>query len=131
MQKLFTASVLANDDQRDLALLRTSARACTPLELADLANSAVGSEVYAIGNPLGLLAGTVTRGIISAFRTSEDGIRYIQLDASVNPGNSGGPLVDRDGRVLGVTTFKVEGHEGLNFAVSSTEIRKAFDRFLH
>jgi serine protease Do len=54
----------------------------------------------------------------------------LQIDAAINPGNSGGPLVDRNGDVLGVTTFKVKGFEGLNFAVASSEITKAFARYL-
>jgi S1-C subfamily serine protease/uncharacterized membrane protein YfbV (UPF0208 family) len=128
-RKLFTASVLAKDDKRDLALLRTNARSCTPLQLGNPDHAAVGEEIYAIGDPLGL-SGTVTRGIISAFRTARNGVHYIQLDATVNPGNSGGPVVSRSGLVLGVTRFKMEGYEGLNFAVASSEIKSAFGRFL-
>jgi serine protease Do len=57
--------------------------------------------------------------------------RYIQIDATINPGNSGGPLLGADGAVIGVTTFKVRGFEGLNFAVAANEIRGAFGQFLH
>ena len=59
------------------------------------------------------------------------GVGYIQVDATLNPGNSGGPLVNRNGEVLGVDTFKVKGFEGLNFAVASPEIRNAFGRDIH
>lgn len=128
-RRLFTAQILAKDDGRDLALLRSNARSCSPLTLEDSDNAAIGQEVYAIGNPLGL-SSTVTRGIVSAWRNDNNGVRYIQLDASVNPGNSGVPLVSRTGRVLGVNTFKVRGFEGLNFAVASSEIKKAFERFV-
>lgn len=129
-RRLFTAQVLSKDDGRDLALLRSNARTCSALTLEDSRKAAIGQEVYAIGNPLGL-SGTVTRGIISALRKDNNGVQYIQLDASVNPGNSGGPLISRSGKVLGVNTFKVRGFEGLNFAVAASEIKNAFEQFLH
>ena len=73
--------------------------------------------MLAIGSPLGL-QNTVTRGIVSAVRTT-GGVELIQTDAAVNPGNSGGPLLDRDGRVIGVTTLNVlRGAESLGFAVA-------------
>jgi S1-C subfamily serine protease len=128
-KRLFTATVLATDEKRDLALLTSNAHSCTPLSLGDSSRATVGQEIYTVGNPLGL-SDTVTRGIISAVRTSSDGVRYLQIDATINPGNSGGPLIDRNGEVLGVTTFKVRGFEGLNFAVASSEITSAFDRYL-
>jgi S1-C subfamily serine protease len=128
-KKLYTAQVLAKDDQRDLALLSTNAHTCGFLELEETEKPHVGQEVFAIGSPLGL-AGTVTRGIVSAMRTTSSGIHYIQLDATINPGNSGGPLLSRSGRVLGINTFKLKGYEGLNFAVLSSEVRGSFGRFL-
>jgi S1-C subfamily serine protease len=124
-KRLFTAQVLAKDSGRDLALLRSNARVCTPLPLDNSNGPAVGQEVYAIGNPLGF-SGTVTRGIVSALRQDSGGIQYVQLDATINPGNSGGPLISRTGTVLGVNTFKVRGFEGLNFAVAAKEIKNAF-----
>jgi putative serine protease PepD len=72
------------------------------LQLAPPGDVRVGQEVVAVGSPLGL-QNTVTRGIVSAIR-KEDGVTLVQSDASINPGNSGGPLVDRRGRVVGVTT---------------------------
>ena len=113
---------------RDLAILTTNAPECFALELENT-NAGIGTEVFAIGNPLGL-EGTVTKGIVSATRTISSGIKYIQIDAGLNPGNSGGPLVNQRGRVLGVNTFKLKGYEGLNFAVASDEVRAAFGRFL-
>ncbi len=124
----FTAQLVAKDEGRDLALLRTNAPFCTALPLEDSNRAIVGQEVYAIGSPAGL-SGTVTRSIISALRKM-DGTEYIQLDASVNPGNSGGPLITKSGKVVGVNTFKVRGSQGLNFAVASNEIRKAFGQLL-
>jgi len=125
---LYLGQVLARDAERDLAILTTNAPNCFALELED-ANAAIGTEVFAIGNPLGL-QGTVTKGIVSATRTIPSGIKYIQIDAGLNPGNSGGPLVNQRGRVLGVNTFKLRGYEGLNFAVASDEVRAAFGRLL-
>src|SRR6516164_6734535 len=112
-KKLFTAQVLASDDLRDLALLSTNARSCNPLQLEEAEKPHVGQEIFAIGSPLGL-SGTVTKGIVSATRTTASGIHYIQLDATINPGNSGGPLLSRSGKVLGINTFKLKGFEGLN-----------------
>jgi S1-C subfamily serine protease len=128
-KKIYVAQVLAKDLDRDLALLSTTARSCTVLPLGNSDARAIGQDVYAIGNPLGL-TGTVTKGIISAFR-SVSGVSYIQIDATINPGNSGGPLLAVDGNVLGVATFKLKGFEGLNFAVSSNEVKLAFSQFLH
>jgi S1-C subfamily serine protease len=128
-RKLYTAQVLAKDSERDLALLSTNAHTCNFLELEGAEMPHVGQEVFAIGSPLGL-SGTVTRGIVSAMRTTSSGIHYIQLDATINPGNSGGPLLSRSGKVLGINTFKLKGFEGLNFAVLSSEVRSSFARFL-
>ena len=77
----------------------------------------VGSPVMALGSPLGL-DGTVTVGIVSAFR-SLDGSEYLQFSAPVSPGNSGGPVIDEKGRVVGVTAAKVvyTGAEGLSLAI--------------
>jgi hypothetical protein len=77
----------------------------------------VGEEVLAIGSPLGVLQGTVTRGIVSAVRTI-GGLIFVQTDAAINPGNSGGPLVDGAGRVIGITTEKITAGESLGFAIA-------------
>jgi Trypsin-like peptidase domain len=124
---LFVGQVISEDADRDLALLSSNATGCLSLEMTDDKVS-LGDEVFAIGNPLGL-EGTVTKGVVSASR-EVGGIRYVQIDASLNPGNSGGPLVRRDGKVIGVNTFKLKGYEGLNFAVSSGEVQASFGRFL-
>jgi hypothetical protein len=83
----------------------------------------VGQEVLAVGSALGVLTNTVTRGIVSGVRNA-GGVTLIQTDAAVNPGNSGGPLVDRQGWVLGVTTLKMVGEaESLSFAVAADHAR--------
>lgn len=78
-----------------------------------------GDEVYAIGAPLGL-SESVSKGIISNCDRTIKGVKFIQTDAAVNAGNSGGPLINKKGEVVGLLTFKIsaEGVEGLNFALS-------------
>ena len=103
----------------DIAVIRATARPETiqVLQLGSADAVRAGQEVLAIGSPLGL-QNTVTRGIVSAIRTA-GGVELIQTDAAINPGNSGGPLLDRDGRVIGVTTLKLQrGAESLGFAVA-------------
>lgn len=106
----------------DLAVVRVpdaprAAPALQVLELGAIDAVRPGQEVIAIGSPLGL-RNTVTRGIVSGLRVA-GGVRLIQTDAAINPGNSGGPLLDRGGRVVGVTTLKVsQGAESLGFAVA-------------
>lgn len=126
---LSVANVVAADSTRDLALLRTSAKGCHQLAIDITGHVKVGEEVFAIGAPMGL-TNTVTKGIVSALRQTDSGVSYIQADASVNPGNSGGPLLTRSGKVIGVNTFKLKGAQGLNFAVSASEIVKAFGPYL-
>lgn len=127
-KKILVGIILAKDPHRDLALLGTNAKSCNRLELGTGTAPAVGQDVFAIGDPLGLTS-TVTKGIISAFRTTDDGVHYLQIDAALNPGNSGGPLVARDGRVLGINTFGFKGAQGLNFAISAAELKTAFGRY--
>ena len=78
----------------------------------------VGQEVIAIGSALGVLSNTVTRGIVSAVRRA-GAVTLIQTDAALNPGNSGGPLVDRNGIVVGINTLGQRSAEGVAFAVAS------------
>lgn len=126
-RRLYLGQVLSVDSRRDLAILTTNAPSCQPLELGDSEQAQLGEEIFAIGNPVGL-QGTVTKGIVSARRTL-DSVNYVQIDATLNPGNSGGPLVSQSGEVIGVNTFKLKGYEGLNFAIGSNEVRSAFGRF--
>ena len=91
----------------------------------------VGDAVYAIGFPLSdVLQGapTLTRGVVSAIRTGESGVSYIQTDAAMNPGNSGGALVDQDGNLVGITTFGIRDSTLLNFAVSSDTLSEFLAR---
>lgn len=81
-----------------------------------------GQEVIVIGSALGTLQNSVSRGIVSGLRTS-GGVTLVQSDAAANPGNSGGPMLDRAGRVVGVLTAGYRGQQGLNFAVSIDHAR--------
>ena len=98
-------------------------------KLADSDDVVVGEKVIAIGNPLGL-SYTVTEGIVSAVnREGPNGLKdYIQTDVTLNPGNSGGPLINRDGEVIGVANFKVGGAEALGFALESNVVRETVNR---
>ena len=128
-RKLFVAQVITVDTDRDLALLRSNVQSCTPHPLEDTTKMSVGQDIFAVGYPLEL-SDTVTKGIVSAIKTTGNGIRLIQADGAINPGNSGGPLINSSGIVLGVNTFKRRGSEGLNFAIASVEIKNASGRFL-
>jgi serine protease Do len=121
------AQVLGADAATDIALLKVSARALPALRLGSAQNVAVGDAVIAIGNPFGL-GQSVSAGIISARgRTLEDDpyIDFLQTDAAINHGNSGGPLLAVDGTVVGVTSviFSPTGASiGLGFAIPAETI---------
>ncbi|MGE3273984.1 MAG: S1C family serine protease [Vicinamibacterales bacterium] len=106
------------DPRRDIAVLRIRPFNALPvLRLADSDSLEVGQEAVAVGNPKGL-EHTVTAGLVSGFRQWE-GYRVIQISVPISPGSSGGPLFDRFGRVIGITTAQLrgEGTQNLNFAV--------------
>lgn len=111
-----SVSVLATDERRDLAIIHIAAYDTTAVDLGNSNSVAVGEPVVVVGSPLGL-EGTVTAGILSAVRDSGDGFKVLQTDAAVNPGNSGGPLINGKGQAIGVVSFKLRSSVGLNFAV--------------
>jgi S1-C subfamily serine protease len=120
------ATVLRNDPERDLALLKANAGSNYPtLPLGDSDKAVQGEPVITIGSPVGL-EGTVTRGIISAIRKAPNGVTYIQIDAAINQGNSGGPLLNKAGQVIGITTAKHSqpGTERLGFATAINDARR-------
>lgn len=133
----YKARVLAADKNHDLALIKIDAPDLTPVTLSDSRGLMVGQKVYAIGNPFGL-NGTMTRGIISAIRSVrgpqgnpiEDAI---QTDAAVNPGNSGGPLLNSRGEVIGITTMiasnGAEQSSGIGFAIPINTARAILDDY--
>ena len=108
----------------DIALLKISGDYHS-LELGDSDDIQIGEKVIAIGNPLGLQF-SVSEGIVSAVdREGSNGMSvYIQTDAALNPGNSGGPLINKQGEVIGINNFKVGGGENLGFALESNYIKE-------
>jgi S1-C subfamily serine protease len=115
-----TGDVVRVDKRRDVALIKSAPRAGRqPLALRR-ETPAVGDAVFAIGTPLDpSLQNTVTKGIVSANRIL-DGFAYIQSDVGVDHGNSGGPLIDDKGRVIGITVIKIapdDGQRGLNLFI--------------
>jgi serine protease Do len=96
------ADVIRISTVRDIALIKTQVRSRSPLRL-EPGTMPVGRTVFAVGAPLDRkYQGTVTRGVVSASRII-DGLSYVQSDVTVNPGNSGGPLLNESGSVVGVT----------------------------
>ena len=132
--KTYDATVVGTDPSTDIAVLDVDAPASAlePLSLADSSKLEVGDGVVAIGSPFGLEQ-TVTSGIVSALHrqiTAPNDFAIddaIQTDAAINHGNSGGPLLDMSGRVIGVTS-QIEsesgGNDGVGFAVSSNTVKR-------
>lgn len=121
--KDYTALVVGEDDDSDIAILKIEASGLTPAVMGDSDSLTVGEEVVAVGNPLGELGGTVTNGIISALNRSVTvegkSMTLIQTNASVSPGNSGGGLFNMAGELIGIVNAKSSDSdaEGLGFAI--------------
>jgi len=120
-KETLTMELIGFNERLDIALLKISGNQ-EFLEFELSKNVEIGEKVIAIGNPLGL-SFSVSEGIVSAKdRSGLNDIRgYIQTDAALNPGNSGGPLINTDGKVIGINNFKVQG-ENLGFALQSEYI---------
>ncbi len=126
----YRAKLIGADGTSDLAVLKIEADGLTAAALGDSDALEVGEKVVAIGNPLGENAGSVTSGIVSGLNRELEGfsLKYIQTDAAFNPGNSGGPLVDMNAKVVGINTLKSTlagfddygipiGSEGIGYAI--------------
>jgi len=127
-EKTFQAKIIGNDPETDLALLKVNENNLPYVELGNSDELQVGEWVLAIGNPLGLTH-TVTAGIVSAKGRNFPGLNqkqpyqdFIQTDAAINRGNSGGPLVNMSGKVVGINSIIFSpsgGNIGIGFAISS------------
>ena len=126
----YTAELVGSDEINDIAVLKVKAPGLKKVTIGDSSVIEVGSFVNVIGNPLGELTFTMTRGIISAvdrsINTGEYNITTFQIDAAVNSGNSGGPAFDDRGAVIGVVSAKyaASGVEGLGFCIPINDAMK-------
>ncbi|MBI5499477.1 MAG: trypsin-like peptidase domain-containing protein [Deltaproteobacteria bacterium] len=128
------AKLVGRDDRIDLAVLDIDVEGLAPLELGDSDGVQVGDYVVAIGNALGL-SNTVTAGIISAVgrevQADTPGYAdFIQTDASINQGNSGGPLVDLEGRAIGINTMITAEGQGIGFAVPINMVKQVLPQIV-
>ncbi|MCA9197886.1 MAG: trypsin-like peptidase domain-containing protein [Planctomycetales bacterium] len=129
------AKVIAVDPANDLAVLQVSQRNLIAAEWADSDVLNEGALVWAIGSPFGLTR-TITSGIVSSKSRTQFGGRaiqdFIQTDVALNPGNSGGPLVNVDGKVVGINTGIIgEPYKGISFAIPGNLARNAFDDMMN
>ena len=135
----YEARYVAGDERNDLAVLKVELTGLPAATFGDSDQLAVGDRVYAIGNPLGVeLRGTLTDGIVSAINRDVwvDGrtMTLVQTNAALNSGNSGGPLINAYGQVVGINTIKMSSSysniEGLGFAIPSASIRRLVNDLL-
>jgi len=129
----YNASLIDWSWDYDIALLKVKGKdgyKFPAMEFGSIDDVMVGDEVYVLGSPMGLDF-SITKGILSSKHRA--GIRndeindYIQMDAALNPGNSGGPIINRDGRVIGLATFGYLFLEGLNFALESDTAERIYE----
>ncbi len=139
----YDARIVAYDQEADIAVLQISADDLTPAEFGDSSTCKVGEMVVAIGNPLGLeFQNTVTCGIISALNRqvtiNDNTMTLIQTDTAINSGNSGGPLINSAGQVIGINSAKMSSSyssgasvEGIGFAIPMTEAKSIIDDLIN
>ncbi len=141
-ERILPAEILGYDEISDLAVLRVEADDLTPAQFGDSSGLRVGDTVVAIGDPLGVeFRGTYTDGIVSAINRDVDvdghTMTLIQTNAALNSGNSGGPLINCFGQVIGINTMKIgtftdsAGVEGLGFAIPSATVKDIVDQLIH
>lgn len=141
---IYIASVVDKDSNRDVAVLKISATGLLPLEFGDSEALSPGSKVFALGAPEGF-SFSAAEGIVSAVRTVSEikaevgldlnlasGVHVVQTDAAITHGNSGGPLIDNGGKVVGLNSFGISKGSssqeiaGLNFAIASNDVEEAY-----
>ena len=134
----YEASLVGRDNSADMALIKIEAEGLSPVTLGSSKELAIGDMVVAIGNPLSALEATQTVGYISGknreVSTDQNVVNMLQTDAAINSGNSGGPLFNMRGEVVGVTTAKYSGTttsgasiEGLSFAIPIDDLKKSIE----
>ena len=123
------AQVIGADDSTDLAVIKVAATDLTPAEFGDSNQLAIGARVVVLGNAMGL-SWTATQGIVSAkardvYEDNGYAIKCLQVDAAINSGNSGGPLLNKYGQVVGINSAKIvaDGVEGLGFSIPINEAK--------
>ena len=129
--RTYDAKLIGSDAENDVALLKIEATGLQPVVIGDSDDIRVGEEICAIGNPLGELTFSLTKGVVSALNrvvtTDDDESNFMfQIDAAVNSGNSGGPVFNGYGQVIGVVTAKYSssGVEGLGFALPINDVAR-------
>ena len=139
--KRYPAAIVGYDSTNDIAVLKVEAKGLDAVEIGSSSDLIVGDQVVAIGNPLGELTSTLTVGYVSAKErtVSTDGtiINMIQTDAAINSGNSGGPLFNMKGQVVGITTAKYSGAsssgatiEGIGFAIPMDDVLPGLEELI-
>lgn len=137
-EKSYDAEVIGYDTDCDLAVLKIKATGLTAAEFGDSDELKLGESVIAIGNPLGFeLMDTVTSGIVSGINReitiNDKAMTLLQTDAAINSGNSGGPLINKYGQVIGINSSKMSASysetsiEGIGFAIPSNEVAQIVD----
>ncbi len=123
----YTATVQGRDLVRDLAVVKIEAIDLPTAELGDVSSVSLGSDVLAIGYPLGHTGLTLTKGSASGIKfDSGSNVIYVQTDANINPGNSGGPLLNLQGQVIGVVTSVI--FEDFGLAISANTVKLFLER---
>jgi len=126
------AEVIGIDESRDMALLKTDVPIGDSFLSLDGPEPLAGDELWLFGFPLGLDL-TVTRGIVSnadVELSERPLVRFVQIDAAANPGNSGGPAVDAKGNVIGILHGGLEEFEGLNFAIKTSSLKRLLESWI-
>ena len=119
----YQVKLIGTNEEMDVALLKING-SFKELTLGNSDEVNVGEKVIAIGNPYGLQFSATVGSVSQIHREGPNGINaYTQIDAAVNPGNSGGPLIDKNGKVVGMVNFKIGNAEGLGFALESNYIK--------